>query len=377
MNAGYSSRPRQRVALFESVLRLRRIHWLPIALLVAASPDSIYAGSLAKVWELDLKKALQGEHLSHDQSFKVKSLSFSQDAQQIAVLLEGIAVLFHVPDAKPVLGHFQNDLYDSFGWSPDGSVIHSGGHVVRLGDQKACDLPPNAIAPKFIGKGSLVAFYIDPQPTPHGLVDFRHPGPAHLKSYDTDCNEQDSWEVSAGWFIHDASPDRGLLSVSEIMPTLPYGHMELIVSPLTKTVVRGRSVAYGPIGSFSENGRTLCGGNLCWDVDTARQVGKAPVSGGASAVATRASRVVLDDDHEGGIPFSSAFTEMAGRRRVWDYGTNKEVASWQLKFMTYWKSFDSDGFNRDRRPIPCAISPDGDYVVEGGDGKIWLYRIQP
>jgi hypothetical protein len=377
MNAGYFAKVHQKVTLLEIVLRLRRIHCLPLVLLMAASPGNVHAGSLAKVWEVDLKKVLQAEHLSHDQSFKVKSLSFSPDAQQIVVLLEGMAILFRVQDPKTVFGTFPSSGNDSFGWSLDSSVIHSGGHVVHLADQKACDLPPNPIAPKFLGKGSLVAFYIDPQPTPYGLIDFRHPGPAHLKLYDADCNEQDSWEVSSGWFIHDASPDRGLLSVWEMIPALPYGHMELIVSPFTKKVVRSRSVAYGPTGSFAEKGSTLCGGNLCWDVDTARQIGQAPVSGGARAVATRASRVVLDDSHYSGIPFSSTFTEIAARRRVWDFRTNKEVVSWQLKFITYWTSLDLDGFNRDRRPIPCAISPEGDYIAEGGDGKIFLYRIQP
>lgn len=53
------------------------------------------------------------------------------------------------------------------------------------------------------------------------------------------------------------------------------------------------------------------------------------------------------------------------------------MVSWPLKSLTYGISIDLDGFNRDRRSIPCAISPDGEYIVEGGDGKIWLYRIQP
>lgn len=59
---------------------------------------------------------------------------------------------------------------------------------------------------------------------------------------------------------------------------------------------------------------------------------------------------------------------LAGRR-VWDFKTNREVVSWQLRFITYSTTLDGDGFNRDRKPIPCAISPDGEYVVEGGDGK--------
>ena len=67
----------------------------------------------------------------------------------------------------------------------------------------------------------------------------------------------------------------------------------------------------------------------------------------------------------------------AARRRVWDFRSGKEVVSWQLESMTYSISIDFDGFNRDRRPVPCAISPDGEYIAEGGNGRIWLYKIQP
>jgi hypothetical protein len=67
---------------------------MDLALLAASSPQYLRVGGLEKVWEVDLKKALQAEQLGREQSFKVKSLSFSPDAQQIVVLLEGSAVLF-------------------------------------------------------------------------------------------------------------------------------------------------------------------------------------------------------------------------------------------------------------------------------------------
>ena len=96
-----------------------------------------------------------------------------------------------------------------------------------------------------------------------------------------------------------------------------------------------------------------------------------------SEVSARSSRIVLDDRHEIGIPLVSMFTERGARRRVWDFRANKELVSWQLRFVTYSTTLDGDGFNRDRKPIPCAISPNGEYVIEGGDGKVWLYRIHP
>jgi hypothetical protein len=335
---------------------------LPLALLAAAWPGYLQAGGLEKVWEVDLKKALQGEHLGPNQSFKVKSLSFSPDAQQIVVLLEGSAALFQVQNPKTVLGLFQSQGYDSFGWSPDGQVIHSGRHVVHLADRKACDLPQDALFPNFIGKGSLVALFLGKD----------YPlGPEPLRFYDAECQEQDNWEIPGNWLIMDASPDHGLLAVRES----PTSRATSIVDPFNKRILHR-----WPDGLwFADSGNAICADKVCRDVDTGKQIGEAPVPGFThrNETAARASRIVLDDYHDVGIPFSSVFTEMAARRRVWDFRRNKEVVSWQLKFLTYSITIDLDGFNRDRKPIPCAISPDGEYIVEGGDGKIWLYKIQP
>ena len=316
-----------------------------------------------------MKKALQAEQLGREQSFKVKSLSFSPDAQQIVVLLEGSAVLFRVRDPPTVLGRFQSNLYDSFGWSPDGQVIHSGGHVVHLADHKACDLPRYSLAPIFMSSGSLIAGLLSTDRS--ALV----PGTAHLRFYDTDCQEQDNWEVPGRWLIGDASPERGLLSVTSVSKPGPFP--ALIVNPFVKKVLHNRSGSNEPRGRFADSGTAICGRNICWDVDTGKKISEVPVSGVTSGVATRSSRVVLDYLHESVIPFSSVFTEIAARRVVWDLRSSKEVVSWRLKFLTYGITIDLDGFNRDRRPIPCAISPDGEYIVEGSDGKIWLYKIQP
>jgi hypothetical protein len=341
------------------MLRLWHIRWLPIALLTAAWPQYLQSGSLEKVWEVDLKKALQGEHLDPPRSFKVNKVLFSPNAQQIAVLMAGGTVLFRMQDSQAVPGPIQKDPWDFFTWSPDGLTIESAGRVVHLSDRKACELPPNAIFPKFIGNGSLIALFLDPNPLlPDGKVDISPPHTAHLRYYDPDCHEQDSWEVPPKWLIMDASPDRGLLVVSEATSSA-----WLIVDATAKKVLRRVSGSDAPRGLFADGGNAICNGNICWDVDTGKKIGEAPVLGAGIGVAARSSRVVLDD-------------RRAARRRVWDFRSGKEVVSWPLKSLTYSISIDLDGFNRDRRSIPCAISPDGEYIVEGGDGKIWLYKIQ-
>ena len=150
--------------LFKIMIRLWRTRWLPIALLAAGCPQYLQAGSLEKVWEVDLKKALQGERLDPPRSFKVNKVLFSPNAQQIAVLMARSTVLFRVQDSQAVPGLIQKDPWNSFIWSSDGQTIESAGRVVHLLDRKACELPPHAIAPTFIGNGSLIAPFLDPNP---------------------------------------------------------------------------------------------------------------------------------------------------------------------------------------------------------------------
>ena len=309
-----------------------------------------------------MKEALQSKHLGADQSYKVRNIKFSPDAEQIAVFLMGRKIeLIRTQDPKTVLGEFENDGYDSFGWSPDGQIIYTGKHVVHLADRKACDLPPNAIAPHFIGKSSLVALFAAPI-TPTGRIDLRQPGPANLRIYDPDCQEQDAWEVHPSWRIDDASPDRGLLLIWEIVAGSPWT-AQMIVDPFKKKILHSwPAQADAPRGRFTDQGRFICGG-VCWDVDT-----------GKKSVPDHSFRYVFDDYKWN---LFSALSEMAARRRVLDFKSHKEVVSWKLSFITYSTRFDLDGYYRDRRPIPCAISPNGEYIVEGGEGKIWLYKIQP
>lgn len=249
----------------------------------------------------------------------------------------------------------------------------AGLRVVHLADHKSCDLPRFTLFPHFVSTDRLVARSPISTGLP-GTSDFRA-GPTGLTFYDAHCQAQSSWNTSEDWAIQDASPERGLLLVSEL-----HGFFrQLLVDPVARQILNGGNRGEAPGFWFADNGAATCDGNICWDTESGKKIAQSPIpgnAGSASHFTAHSTRVVLDDFHDPGIPLSGIFTEMAARRRVWDFQSNKEIVSWPLKFITYSSSFDLDGYNRDRRPIPCAISPDGKFVVEGGDGTIWLYKIQ-
>jgi hypothetical protein len=51
-------------------------------------------------------------------------------------------------------------------------------------------------------------------------------------------------------------------------------------------------------------------------------------------------------------------------RLVWDFRSGKELARWQPKMQTEREAYRFD------------ISPDGEYIVEGGGNRVSLYRIE-
>jgi hypothetical protein len=59
------------------------------------------------------------------------------------------------------------------------------------------------------------------------------------------------------------------------------------------------------------------------------------------------------------------------KRVIWDFGTGRELASWKPKWQRLGSADELE------EPYKFAISPDGNYVLEGGDGVLTLYKIEP
>jgi hypothetical protein len=62
---------------------------------------------------------------------------------------------------------------------------------------------------------------------------------------------------------------------------------------------------------------------------------------------------------------------------IWDFRSGKEPASWSPSFQEYEFRFADGKSKMMKEPFRFAISPDGNYVVEGGNAALHLYRIEP
>ena len=134
---------------------------------------------------------------------------------------------------------------------------------------------------------------------------------------------------------------------------------------------------------FADGGNVVCaldgtgrqGVAHCWDVDSGAEIAKR-TNGNPHwpmKTALHAKRAVLSE-YGWSIYLEGWETELGSwkRRVVWDFGTGKELASWKPKSQSYTISGHEvkDFFK-------FAISPDGQYVGEGGGGRIYLYRVKP
>ena len=140
--------------------------------------------------------------------------------------------------------------------------------------------------------------------------------------------------------------------------------------------------------AFADSGKAICGGSeaetkklpvSCWDVDTGREIADAPnVRGGSPlAAAAHASRIAVSDySRVRESLFSYEFGEKLKRMVVWDFRSGEEIASWHPGHQSY-NDLGPVPPKHSKELCPFAISPDGQYIAEGCNGVVRLYRIQP
>jgi hypothetical protein len=358
-------------------------------------PTAAYAGQLRKVWQLDLRKVVHRTNGLPE--FPVLALRFSPDGQKLAVnadiygtgqdrksrlLLVGVDhPTTNVQQFEIEWGILENELGRgsalNFGWAPSGEIIYAVGKVIHLADQTTCDLPNLSV---FISDEVAISA---PIPTPFYSS-------TKVMFFDQNCHQREEWEAPESWVISDVSTDRRLLSVMshQGITTSLSGVESLIVDPLRRKVLQRWPAEYtwGPAWEFADSGKAVCiAGNvlqsdhapaICRNVDTGKVIAETQGNGiEPIAMATHASRGVVSDYRRRKIPFDYEYQTTFKGRYVWDFASGRKLASWYPESET--SPFVSSHANQITEPFRFAISPDGQYVAEGGNGKLTLYKIEP
>jgi len=383
------------------------------------APVSSHSESLGKVWDLDLRKVIEGKGLKHSHDLPVLALRFSPDGSKLATIVdlwaEGaggqdksymLIVRADQPGAEArvfqvtgglgvsVSGGENGAGLPTFGWSTSARTIYAGGEVLDVERGKKCEMPASDYWGAFFLSDKFAMERERPDFGPS--LDWKKR--TRFTFLDADCQPEGNWEVPEQWTVQDVSPDRKLLSVvrsrdatrEELSDGGLYFRTEnLIVDPIARKVLQRWSGAQVPGGYFADSGKAICSGSdardaerapiTCWEVDTGNKIGEAPTANGGVPMATalHAPRAVVADRRRRKIPFSYEYGLPYGRRVVWDFRAGKEIVSWRPKFQSWEVPFRDGSAKRMHEPYRFAISPDGQYVAEGGNGVLHLYKIEP
>jgi WD40 repeat protein len=351
-------------------------------------PLVVFAGSSPqKVWDVGLsEKLIEPLGWSAPKGHPIIELVFSPDGSKIAVTMDdhfqaGIwkTHLLIVDVKTPQTPVRQFDLEtcgNDIAWSPDGGALLVCGRIVRLGDGSSCDLNPVRNA-AYHGVLISHSFWL----TADRVILFNR------IIADLSCQAVDKWEIAWDWYVADTIPEQGWMLLRELV---------------TRTGANGRTAPVPDYAIADRDSRQLTSGLL---VQVFAGSGKMVVAPGAAAVCSLlvpASRSVLHCwNLPGGevIPIAPNLTDY----RVTQASRSSPRVIAERWGSHWWELFDEIGYMASRivlelpsgrkvaslnprpqhegsllydaRYFKCALSPDGDFLAEGGDGSVTLYRL--
>jgi len=370
------------------------------ALLLAVAFDlNLLGGSLHKVWELNLKEAMQNSGGGVSGRPGVTALRFSPDGSRIALGTEGYhsvtdaLIRLMVVDVEHPSNRIQQfkiggiasdsellgDRPPAIAWSPAGDLVLAGSDLVRIQDGSICRIP-GGMGDGFLGPGGIVVFALHDSGAP-----------SRLDLFDSNCRLSGSWEPEGEWIPGSVSSERGF--VSALRKTGRRGILPeelLVVDPVARKVIRSWPTAQtGYASRFADHGKVLCAGYSgpdafdetvvpprCMDVDSGEKIAEARgiIGGFPFSAAEDASRIIASDRRASWNFLFRENDNVLRRRVVWDFRRGSEVASWRPETQSY----NLPGLIPPvKESFVFAISPDGQYVAEGGNDILRLYKIEP
>jgi hypothetical protein len=347
-------------------------------------------GGMEKVWEMrlgDLVKEPVG--LAVVRVRPISALAFSPDGRRLAVAIPHLrppgggspreltrVVILDL--ANPKVQLLQLDLQvcpEPLAWAPSGRAILICGMIAKTADGTSCEtLPPRWRAVDFAVSPTSVLW-----------IDSTHV----LRSdavLDTDCVQTGTWALVGSaqfapgkWGIADISAEKGWVLVWHTTGVRPRERTEYgIADSRSGQSVRESTSKHDSFGAgiFVPNKGAWCAvdgkRSRCWNVSDGKEIRLARDITGYrfTDAAVSAPRALAERWVSPGF-FCLECPMKLDRRAVWDFGTGALVSSWKPNAQE-WNSIHRVG-----EPDRCNISPDGQFVAEGGDGVVRLYRLTP
>jgi len=348
------------------------------------------ADHLQEVWQLDLRKVLKQVGAVQSPDLPVFLLRFSPNGRQIAGVVDehgsegaptGHLLVIQVGDPKVDMKVFDArypSLYradSDFGWSPSGTKLFDMGNVIHISDGKNCITGEReGRTAAFITDDSLISAFAgwEGQP-PTPLTSFT--------MFDAGCAPAKKWKVGYTRYLWDASATTGRLLLAE-------GNVDFLFHLVDAQTLQEIFSRSGQSAVLAEDGKSFCllenrtdkwlGEIHCWEADTGKELrGRSPQNARPIRGATGASRILIEQYRR--IPWFIAFQEgdvyQPSQNVVWDFRRGSEIVSWNVKSQSHSPPWQSRG--KRKMPFSLDISPDGNYIVEGGSGVIRLYKIVP
>jgi len=352
-------------------------------LLIAAMSDVAHGGTLRKVWDFKVSGVLGAETRADG----VFAIGFSHDGQQIAAVIghswreESILILdTQAPSTRhralpvnPKVWDWEPGVNRRIDWSPSGLQIILGNLVVKTLTGEGCSLPEIVLYPgyRFVEDRIVGA-------------QFR---PVRLTTFDTDCRLLDTWEVGGATElkISDASSTRDLMLVART--TVSGGRFVELTSLTNKSAVRQLPPTSNNT-KFGDNSKAICGATgkpwhraiECWTTNGGGPLAKSDGWNSPDVRVTLGSSRAVISDYSRKLDWFVDWFWYPGalsKRVVWDFRSGRRLVTWKPKSQKVQTGEFPNSKVGQEQPYRFDISPDGEYIVEGGSGVITLYKIEP
>jgi hypothetical protein len=259
-------------------------------------------------------------------------------------------------------------------WSPSGRVLIAGEDLLNLENGLKCTIP-GIVAAGWLSSDAAVAY--------------GRGKPNRLEFFDSKCSSKGTWNLGGTeWNLLDVSSERGTVALLQATGTPRNYSADLVVADATskKIIQRWPELATGYVARFTDSGKILCAGEggdysappeihpRCMDVDSGGLIAQAKdiMGGVAFATAEHTGRVIASDHRASWNFLYHEADTVLKRRVVWDVKDNVEIASWKPKMQLY----DVGNPKPIRRPYMFAISPDGKFLADCGNGTLTLYKLE-